>query len=263
MDSFAIEALVQKALETNSSIIIAQSKELKNGVTSPLGYALRLDLLPKKQRFNYKDLGDYAFLFCNGWAWDKLYSRQFLESASLRFRNIAQSEDLYFVFMSLVKADSISVLEKVLFTHRKHKDSIESNRDKHPLVFLEALFYWQKSLKDMGIFAELEKSFANWSLEFCLWHLQTLGKEAHFRLFSALKKAFYDLGLATYPKAKFFNKNHYSQMQYILKIPLWLHKFNASRECDIKMLFQVRLRRDKSIIRLFGKVLYAKNYNED
>lgn len=262
MRPFAISTLLQRALETNAQIIIAQSEELKDGNLSPISFALRLDLVPKKDIFNYKDLGEHTFRFCNGWAWDKLYKRDFIESYALRFEHIkSPADDLYFVLISIVRADAISICQKVLFTHRKHKDSIESNRDKMPCLFLNSIFVLQSELKRLGIFTQIERGFASWCLEFALWHLGTLSKEAHLELFVVLKKAFYDLGLAYMPKC-YFDKNHYAQMQYILKVPLWLHKLNASKSCDIKQIFRIRLGRRKSIVTLFGKTLYEKHYDK-
>ena len=140
MRSFAIESLLQRALQSKSQIVIAKSEELsENGNIVPMDWALRLDLLPQKEIFNYKDMGDCIFGFCVGWAWDKLYNRAFIESHNLRFEPVKSSNDLLFTFSSLVQADSISVCEKVLFTHRKHSTSVESSRDKVPTLFLSSV----------------------------------------------------------------------------------------------------------------------------
>ncbi|WP_334085373.1 glycosyltransferase family 2 protein, partial [Helicobacter typhlonius] len=260
MRPFAIETLVQRALQTQAQIVIAQSEELsQDGNIVPMDWALRLDLLPQKERFDYKDLGDYVFGFCVGWAWDKLYNRAFIESHNLRFEPVkSPSDDLLFTFSSLVRADSISVCEKMLFTHRKHATSLESSRDKNPTLFLSSVQVWKNSLMDMGIFSQVQRSFMNWTLSFCLWHLHTLySNEAHYQLFVALKRALRDLGISHYPKAAFYNQTHYKQMRYILCIPLWLHRLNTWRICDIRGIFRLRLSKKGSVIRIFGKTLYS------
>lgn len=262
MRPFAIESLLQRALETKAHIVIAQSEELKDKDISPMEWALCLDLLPQKAVFNYKDLGDYIFGFCVGWAWDKFYNRSFIESYALRFENIkSPSDDLCFTFMSLVRADSMSVCPKVLFTHRKHSTSLESTRDKNPTLFLQSVQVFKSQLIEAELYSQVEKSFVNWTLNFCLWHLNTLTDEAHYVLFAALKKAFFELGLAQAPKTIFMDKRQYRQMQYILSIPLWLHKCNDFRICEKKCLFRLRLSSKGCAIRLFGKTLYS-NYNE-
>ncbi|WP_273215386.1 glycosyltransferase family 2 protein [Helicobacter japonicus] len=259
MRSFAIESLLQRALQSKSQIVIAKSEELsENGNIVPMDWALRLDLLPQKEIFNYKDMGDCIFGFCVGWAWDKLYNRAFIESHNLRFEPVKSSDDLLFTFSSLVQADSISVCEKVLFTHRKHSTSVESSRDKVPTLFLSSVSKWRDSLIKMGIFSQVQRSFMNWTLSFCLWHLHTLkSNEAYYQLFVALKIALCDLGISHYPKAMFYDKKHYAQMRYILLVPLWLHKLNSFRVCDIKGIFRLRLSRNGSVIRIFGKTLYS------
>lgn len=263
MRPFAIESLVKIALESKSQIVIAQSEELKEGLISPMGWALRMDLVPQNTSFNYKDLGDNIFGFCIGWAWDKLYKRDFIESYALRFENIkSPTDDLYFVLIGIVRADSISICDRVLFTHRKHSTSLESSRDKTPTLFLESVKKWHKELINIGIFKEVERSFMNWTLSFCLWHLDTLSdNKARFKLFVALKGAFNDFGLRHYPKIKFYNQKDYAKMQYILYVPLCLHQLNTyTRVLDIKTLFRVKIGKKNSIIRLFGKTLYAKNH---
>lgn len=263
MSKNAIESLVARAKESRAEIVIAKSRELRDNEVFPMTWALRLDMLPAKVSFNYKDLGDNVFGFCVGWAWDKLYKRSFIESFGLRFEDVkSPSDDLYFTFMSLVLARSISVCDKVLFTHRKHSASQESMRDVNPCLFLNSLRLWQSALVQKGVFKEVEKSYLNWTLHFCLWHLNTLSDKAHYRLFYALKGALYELGIAKAKRADFYNQRHYAQMRYILFTPLWLHRFNALRICNIKGIFRIRLSTKGGIIRLFGKTLYKKNYNE-
>lgn len=262
MRPFAIETLLQRALEANAQIVIAQSEELRDGRISLMDWALRLDLVPNKLSFNYKDLGDNVFGFCVGWAWDKLYKRDFIESYALRFQNIQVANDLYFTFMGLIMTDSISICDKVLFTHRKHSTSLETSRDGNPALFLESVKKWHKTLKSLDIFSQVERSIMNWTLSFCLWHLHTLSDDrAHYRLFKVLKRAFCDLGLRGYPQAKFYNQKHYKQMCYILRIPLWLHRLNTFRVCDMKGLFRMRVGEKGCVIRLFGITLYNSYEN--
>ena len=74
-------------------------------------------------------------------------------------------------------------MDRVLFCHRTQNPySIENSRDKAPLVFFEALYAWRLRLIHNGTFERVERSFVNWSLNFCLWHLQTLGDRAHLQV---------------------------------------------------------------------------------
>lgn len=191
MNENAIYKLVERAEDTQAQIVIGRSEEyrLQDATLVDMNWALRCEFLPKKPVFNYKDMGDYIFGFCVGWAWDKLYKREFIHTRGLKFQEIRSSNDLYFVFSSLVEADSISVVDSVLFYHRTQNPySLENSRDKNPLVFFEALYALRARLIKNGTFNDVERSYVNWSLNFCFWHLQTLGKEAHLQVYKALKK---------------------------------------------------------------------------
>lgn len=240
MSEEAIYSLVDRAKEINAQIVIGRSREyrLKDSTFVDMDWALRFDLLPTKPVFNYKDMGDHIFGFCVGWAWDKLYKRDFIMSCGLRFQEIRSSNDLYFVFSSLVEADSISVVDRVLFCHRTQNPySIENSRDKVPLIFFEALYAWRLRLIHNGTFERVERSLVNWSLNFCLWHLQTLGDKAHLQVYKALKKELKNLGIAKKPETYFLQIEDYNKMRYILSIPLMLHKkCNPSRILSFKKL---------------------------
>lgn len=83
----------------------------------PMDYSVKSSQLPGKDPFSYHDIPDHTFTVFVGWAWDKLYRRDFvMKDEYLRFQNLRTSNDLFFVFSSLTKAEKISVLDKKLFT---------------------------------------------------------------------------------------------------------------------------------------------------
>ena len=107
-----------KSLDLDILITYSYDLDNKTGEKTLPAYHLKKQYLPSKEVFNYKDIPDYIFNFSVGWAWDKLYKKSFIERYNLRFPNLQNTEDVYFVFMSLVLADRISVIGDALITHR-------------------------------------------------------------------------------------------------------------------------------------------------
>ena len=152
----------------------------------------------------------------------------------------------------------------MLFYHRTQNPySLENSRDKNPLVFFEALYALRTRLIKNGTFDNVERSFVNWSLDFCFWHLQTLGEKGHCILFKALKRELYQLGIASKPRDFFIHPANHNKLHYILSIPLWLHKLNRTKPFDTRGIFWIHLRGKKTIIRIFGFTLYKRNCDED
>jgi glycosyltransferase involved in cell wall biosynthesis len=97
----------------------------------PTLWTIKDDLLPDKKVFNYKDIKKDIFKVFNGWAWDKLYKRNFIVSNNLYFQEQRSTNDLLFVFSALVSAKRITVLQNTLAHHRTNlSDSISVTREK-------------------------------------------------------------------------------------------------------------------------------------
>ena len=142
----------------------------------PMDYSVKSSQLPGKDPFSYHDIPDHTFTVFVGWAWDKLYRRDFvMKDEYLRFQNLRTSNDLFFVFSSLTKAEKISVLDKKLIHHRIHvKGSLSVTRERSWRCFYEASKALQEELKRIGAYQEVEKGFLNWTLHFAFWNLDTI-----------------------------------------------------------------------------------------
>lgn len=155
----------------------------------PMDYSIKSWQLPDKNPFCWKDMPDRIFTFAVGWAWDKLYLRKFVEEEKLRFQELRTSNDLYFVFASLVKAKKIFTMEELLVHHRIHvKGSLSATREKSWKCFYEACIALQEELIRMDVYGELEKGFVNWALHFCFWNLDTIEGAAYDKVYGLVCK---------------------------------------------------------------------------
>ena len=211
------EKMYKIATENNLDIAICHSKEFDNktGKLLPYDWYINDSVIPKKRIFNRKDIPDYIIGFCQGWSWDKLYRREFIESNNLRFQNLRNTDDMFFVMYSLCIAERISVLNDTLVYHRTNLEgSVSSSRDKDSQCFIDAIYLLKKSLEKRNLYTELKRSFINWNVEFCFWHLDTLQLTKNKKnLIKRLKKeVFHNLDVYSFNKEYFYNSGTYKRV---------------------------------------------------
>lgn len=216
-----LEEMVIKAEKTQADITICRSvyyHEITKE-TSAMSYALVKEYLPLKEVFNYQDIPQHIFGFCFGWAWDKLYRHDFVKKHQLKFQSLQNTNDMFFVFLSLVKADSITIVDQILIKHRGHvNSSLSRTREKSFLCFYEALRALKEGLLKTQRFDVVEQSFVNWGLAFCLWQLGSLKYPQKYFLYQKCRKEiFKTLGFDEKKEEYFYQKIHYQQMKEIIE----------------------------------------------
>ncbi|MDR2721530.1 MAG: glycosyltransferase [Coriobacteriaceae bacterium] len=172
------ETMVVRAQHTQADVVVCQSRTLDHhsGISSPLDWAIKMDFVPQKEVFSALDMKGCVFYAFTGWPWDKLYRTQFLRDHDLKFPLITNSEDLLFVYLALVKAQGISVVEEELIYHRINRSgSIENSRVVAPLAFYEGIEMLKAELqKDMPSYQKLEWGFLNWAFDYTCWNISSL-----------------------------------------------------------------------------------------
>ena len=149
-----------------------------------MDYSVKSRLLPAANPFSYHDIPDAIFQVFVGWAWDKLYRRDFVTDSGLAFQNLRTSNDLFFVFASLVKAQKIYVLQDLLVHHRINvKGSLSVTRERSWNCFFLAAKALGEELKKSGVYQEVEKGFLNWVLHFSFWNLDTIEGEGYQKVY--------------------------------------------------------------------------------
>ncbi len=121
-----------------------------------------------------KDLPDKVFTLCCGWAWDKLFRTSFVKDNNLLFQGLRTTNDAYFVFMSMLKADKMGVTNHILVHQRRTADSISRTRWKDPFCFLDALEAMQEEMDRTGVSSEVRKGFEMWMVNFLFWQIRSM-----------------------------------------------------------------------------------------
>lgn len=191
-------------------------------------WAFRKQYFPEKQPFAATDLAvkDNIFRMFNGWPWDKIYRREYIQRIGIEYQNLRTTNDMLFVFMALACAKRIITVDKILIHQRVNvKTSLSRTREKSWDCFYVALVEMQKQLKDRRLYERLEKAFVNWSLNFSLWQLNTMVGDAYEKTYNLLKKeGFERLDITRHDRSYFYNEKEYNQFLRVFTTPFEKYK---------------------------------------
>lgn len=116
-----------------------------------------------------------------GWAWDKLFRREFLERNGLKFQEVTSSNDLRFVYSALALAERVAEADMSFIAHRMHPQSLQATRRKIPTNFLSVLRSFQSEMQSRGVFVRssvLWDSFLRFVISFSIFQLDYIGSLA-------------------------------------------------------------------------------------
>lgn len=185
-----------------------------------VNWTVRYPELPPYQPFNRRAMTDNVFKVFVGWAWDKLYNREFVLKNNLWFQEQRTSNDMLFVFSATAIAKKIAYVgsDKVLVHQRRDSsDSLSKTREKSWDCFYNALLALKERLVSEGIYDEVEKDYINYALHFSLWNLNTLAQPTYDKLYNKLKTEWWQtLGIADKDESYFYNKKEYAQFAKIM-----------------------------------------------
>ncbi len=182
-------------------------------------YTLKKQTLPPYTPFNFRQITDNVFKAFVGWAWDKVYDREFVMKHNLRFQEQRTSNDMLFVFSALVLAKRITCLDEVLAHQRRNNgESLSNTREKSWFCFYNALKALRDVLKEKGLYEELKKDFINYAVHFSLWNLNTITGECYEKLYTKLHEEWFEeLEVTGHDEDYFYNKTEYKQLADILR----------------------------------------------
>ena len=174
--------------------------------------------IPPYHPFNHRQMTGNVFKVFVGWAWDKLFLKEFVDKHHLTFQEQRTSNDLLFVFSAVVLAKKISVVPMVLAHQRRDaKDSLSKTREYSWDCFYHALMALRDKLREENLYKELEKDYINYALHFSLWNYNTLSEPTKTKLKDKLKTEWFrEFGVEGKSKDYFYNKQEFEQCQKIM-----------------------------------------------
>ena len=208
-----------RRLDTDVTVFRSDRYVDETGKFRASDYTIKKNLLPAKQPFDRKDIKNDVFNVFVGHPWDKIYKTEFIKENNIRFLEIQNTEDVYFVFLALMKAERISVIEKKLIHNRMHAGSLSMTlKEDGWECFYTSMCSLRSRLKEWGIYDELEQDFINDALGRVLRNLYNARGEIYRRIYGCLKGGWLeDLGLTDKKKSYFYDEAEYDRLQEILE----------------------------------------------
>lgn len=185
-----------------------------------VNWVVRQEEIPPYQPFSHRQMTGNVFKVFVGWAWDKLFRKDFVEKYELTFQEQRTSNDMLFVFSAVVLAKKISVVPKVLAHQRRDaKDSLSKTRENSWDCFYRALTALREKLQKEGLYQELERDYINYALHFSLWNYNTLSEPTKTTLENKLKNEWFrELGIEGKNRDYFYIKKEFEQYQQIMGV---------------------------------------------
>ena len=181
-------------------------------------WVVRQEELPPYQPFNHRQMTSNIFKVFVGWAWDKLYRKDFVDKYNLTFQEQRTSNDMLFVFSALALAKRISLVPEILAHQRRDaKDSLSKTREHSWQCFYFALSALKDRLIKENLYQELERDYINYALHFSMWNYNTLSEPTKSLLKDKLKNEWFrELGIEGKKREYFYNKHEFGQYLEIM-----------------------------------------------
>jgi glycosyltransferase involved in cell wall biosynthesis len=112
---------------------------------------INMSLLPRKEVFSPQDIRKDFFQVFIPVVWNKLFKREFIERNAIKFQEIQNSNDTYFVYCALLESASITAIDKRLIRYRMRADSLVRTRRIAPECYLLAQQALKEKVESMGL----------------------------------------------------------------------------------------------------------------
>ena len=171
--------MVDTAVREGADVAICRAVEFdtNSGRELPSQWMMKKQYLPGKLAFAPQEMADHLFQFTYGMPWDKFYRRELLTTSGIRYPALKNSEDLAFVYPTLLAAKRIAVVDEVLIHHRINRmASVSNSRCGQPEAPYEAFQIVKEYLEQHQLMDTYRRSFLNWAMEFLVWHISNMSQ---------------------------------------------------------------------------------------
>lgn len=175
-----VAEIVKKGNKTNADVILFGAKRYDNltGRSEHVPRYLWRKILPAQEVFSRKDMAGELYTLTTPAPWNKAFRREYVMRQKFKFQNLPNSNDVYFTLTALGSAERVAAVREDLVFYRVNRGgSLQNNKDKNPLCFLEAYESVYKELNRRGIYEELEIGFCNLVASGCVYNIRTLTSE--------------------------------------------------------------------------------------
>lgn len=138
--------------------------------------------IPGKDVFAPKDMPEKLFITFQTWPWNKMFRRHFIEKEKIRFQEIKRTNDMFFTYSALMKADRITTVDKELVYYRiGNPNSCQSTNEVAPLDFSKALMKLHDEMETSEKYVVYKESWLNLLVKSCIYNLNKQNEPSVYR----------------------------------------------------------------------------------
>lgn len=216
----AIEKMYLKATNTKADIIVCGVKRFDNKVKEfkDCYWGLRVNQLPDKDVFSYKDMPKYIFNTFQNWNCNKMFRHKFIKENKIKFQEIFRTNDLLFTCSALVMADRITTIKEPLFNYRYNIVSCQSTNHLYPIDFFKAFKELRKFLIKKRKYKDVEESYINWALRACVYNINSIKKDISKKdsIYKVLSSHIRDIGITEQTTNLIWDKSEYEKLRKLI-----------------------------------------------
>lgn len=184
-DSKMLEKSYLNAKKYDSDIVIFRSNSVdqSNNQYTELKWALRKELFGNRLFFSPNDVSKYIMQFSNGWAWDKLFKKSFIDEFSFHFQKIHYFNDSFFTYAALMSASKISIVDEILATKRINasQNQLSLNRSRYWMDFFDVIESLNLFIQENDL-EQFRQSFDNYCVHVALVMLDSTDIDTNYVL---------------------------------------------------------------------------------
>ena len=218
-----LEKAYMEAVKKNAEVVVFRSDAFKMESRSyeEQNFTIKDNNLPDVMPFSAMDIEKDFFYSFVGWAWDKLFLREFVLDKGICFQEHRTTNDLMFTYSALACAKRITILDDVLVHHRTPiSTSLEATRAQSYSCFYDALIGLREWLEKHGLYKHYERDYINYCLGFSLENLMFLKGSAKKSLYNDLKNGWFkELKVTEHPITYYDKMEDYLFFCLIMAFP--------------------------------------------
>lgn len=222
-DDFCLPNMLEKSYNTakknKSDIVIFEYNTFDNKTHTITYCPLKFNFQGSEVTFSPDIMKDSIFSAFRNCPWNKLFRKEFVINNSLSFQEIPRSNDIFFTFMSLVLAETITAIQCPLINYRINTEtSLQSTNELSPLSSWDACRKVKASLLTNGLYDLYEQSFLNETLEITLYNLDRMPKNStpYNYLFNTIRYGSeIEFGFSQHEKNYYRDKNYFKYLEII------------------------------------------------
>ena len=173
-----LEGMYKRAKKTDADIVIA-GKVVVDAATGRIKarYGFHRDIWRFRQPFSAAEISDHIFTLAKSVPWDKLFRREFIVANGFVFQNTRRCNDVRFVDMALASAKRIALVPRAYYRYSEAREgSLQENKDRHPLAFLDAYDALRANLEERDLLETFLPCYCRVFLRTALFNLRHLAE---------------------------------------------------------------------------------------